>query len=387
VIPYGRQDVTEADVEAAVAVLRSEFLTQGPAVPRFERAVAECVGAKHAVAVNSATSALHIACIALGLGPGDHLWTSPNTFVASAHCALYCGANVDFVDIDPLTWNLSVACLEEKLADAEKAGRLPKIVVPVHFAGQPTDQEKIWKLAQRYGFKVLEDASHSIGAARDGVPVGGCRWSDVTVFSFHPVKIITTGEGGMALTNDAAAAARMEMLRTHGITRAPDGFRRSPEGAWYYEQQQLGFNYRMTDIQAAIGLSQLRRLAQYVDRRNFLASQYDAALQGLATLPSISPRSRSSFHLYVIRLPIRFAGEPHRQIFDELRRRGVGVNLHYMPVHLQPFYRDRGFLDGQFPQAELHGRTSITLPLYPRMSDEDLATVVTAVRQTLGARN
>jgi UDP-4-amino-4,6-dideoxy-N-acetyl-beta-L-altrosamine transaminase len=386
-IPYGHQDITQADIDAVVQVLRSDFLTQGPAVPRFEQAVASRVGAGYAIAVNSGTSALHIGCAALGLGPGDCLWTVPNTFVASANCGRYCGADVDFVDIDPDTWNLSVPRLEEKLREAETAGRLPRIVVPVHFAGQPTDQEAIWDLAQRYGFKVLEDASHAIGAARNGEPVGSCRWSHITVFSFHPVKIVTSGEGGMALTNDAELAARLRMLRSHGITREPARFGPAPppaRGAWYYEQQLLGFNYRITDIQAALGASQMERLTGYVDRRNVLASRYQRAFQELPLrLPCVRPENRSAFHLYVIRLNAAGQSRTHGEVFDELRRQGIGVNLHYMPVHLQPYYRDMGFLPGQFPEAESHGREAITLPLFVGLSDETQDKVMGCVRRAL----
>jgi UDP-4-amino-4,6-dideoxy-N-acetyl-beta-L-altrosamine transaminase len=389
-IPYGRQHVTQQDIDAVVTVLRSDFLTQGPAVPRFETAVATAVGARHAVAMNSATSALHVACMAFGLGPGDLLWTVPNTFVASANCARYCGADVDFVDIDPVTWNMSVAQLAQKLAAAKSEGRLPQVVVPVHFSGQPTEQEQIWQLARQYGFKVLEDASHSIGAARNGEPVGSCRWSDITVFSFHPVKIITTAEGGMALTNDAELAERMAMLRTHGITRDAARFvanaqEPEPRGAWYYEQHMLGFNYRMTDIQAALGLSQLQRLHERVARRNELALRYDAALRSPALqLPSVSPGNRSAFHLYVVRLRPGNVARRHRQVFDELRERGIGVNLHYIPVHLQPYYRRLGFAEGQYPQAEAHGREAVTLPLYAELSERDQDEVIAAVRRALG---
>ena len=383
-IPYGRHDVTEADVDAVVQVLRSDFLTQGPAVPRFEQAVAAHVGVKHGVAVNSATSALHIACMALGLGRGDRLWTVPNTFVASANCGLYCAADVDFVDIDPDTWNLSVPRLAEKLARAQERGALPKVVVPVHFAGQPTEQEAIWALAQQYGFKVLEDASHAIGAARNGEPAGSCRWSDITVFSFHPVKIVTSGEGGMALTNDAALAESMAMLRTHGITRDPRRWQEPDGAAWHYEQQLLGFNYRMIDIQAALGVSQLQRLDAYVARRNALARRYDVALEGLPLqLPTVLAGNRSAFHLYVVRLQASVAKKTHRLVFDELRRRGVGVNLHYTPVHLQPYYRGLGFLPGQYPEAERYGREAITLPLYPNLTDAMQDEVVAALQQTL----
>jgi UDP-4-amino-4,6-dideoxy-N-acetyl-beta-L-altrosamine transaminase len=395
-IPYGRQNVTQTDIDAVVEVLRSDFLTQGPAVPRFEQAVAARVGAQYAIAVNSATAALHIACMALGLGKGDRLWTVPNTFVASANCGRYCGADVDFVDIDPHTWNLSVARLREKLVQATEKNLLPKVVVPVHFAGQPTDQEAIWELSEEFGFRVLEDASHSIGASHSGEPVGNCRWSDITVFSFHPVKIITSGEGGMALTNDKELADRMTMLRTHGITRDPHRFRgngqeaqkASPSphapGAWYYEQQVLGFNYRMTDIQAALGLSQLARLDDYVERRNMLARRYDQALRGLPLqLPTVQAQNRSAFHLYVARLNRSASNKTHRQVFDELRQRGIGVNLHYMPVHLQPYYFELGFSPGQYPQAEAYGESAITLPLYPALSEQQQDVVIDALKRVL----
>ncbi len=385
-IPYGRQDIDQSDIDAVVTALRSDFLTQGPMVPRFEREVAARVGARHGVAVNSATSALHIACIALDLGVGDLLWTVPNTFVASANCGRYCGADVDFVDIDARTWNISLESLRSKLARARGEDRLPKVVVPVHFAGQPTEQEAIWELSREYGFRVLEDASHSIGASRNGEPVGSCRWSDITIFSFHPVKIITSGEGGMALTNDAELEARMAMLRTHGITRDPARFRAplAPEAdtypSWYYEQQALGFNYRMTDIHAALGLSQLTRLDQQVERRNVLARRYDTAFAGLPLeLPTVEPANRSAFHLYVIRLPPA-APRTRRDVYDQLRNQGVGVNLHYMPVHLQPYYLELGFATGQCPEAEQHGERAITLPLYSALTDAQQSRVIAAVK-------
>jgi UDP-4-amino-4,6-dideoxy-N-acetyl-beta-L-altrosamine transaminase len=384
VIPYGRQDVTQADIDAVAEVLRSDFLTQGPVIPRFEQAVASRVGAAHGVAVNSATSALHVACAALGLGPGDELWTVPNTFVASANCALYCGAGVDFVDIDASTWNLSVPALKDKLMVARRAGRLPKVVVPVHFGGQPTEQEEIFGLAREFGFRVLEDASHSIGSSRNGEPCGSCRWSDVTVFSFHPVKIVTTAEGGMALTNDAEIAERMRMLRTHGITRDPARIRdcADPPG-WYYEQQLLGFNYRLTDLHAALGLSQLARLEDYVERRNVLARRYDEKLAQLPLrLPRVLEGNRSAFHLYVVRLTDLVDGA-HRRVYESLRSRGIGVNLHYTPVHLQPYYRSLGFHEGMFPEAEAYGESAITLPLFPRLSEAEQDTVVAALRQLL----
>lgn len=386
-IPYGRQNITQIDIDAVVDVLRSDFLTQGPVVPRFEQAIAAKVKAKYAIAVNSATSALHIACLALGLGKGDLLWTVPNTFVASANCGRYCGADVDFVDIDPLTWNLSLHRLREKLIKSKQKGRLPKVLVPVHFAGQPTEQEQIWELAQEFGFRVIEDASHAIGALRNGEPVGSCRWSDITVFSFHPVKIITTGEGGMALTNDDELARHLAMLRTHGITRNSAMFQVSDSrevGPWHYEQQMLGFNYRMTDIQAALGLSQLERLDDFVERRNVMARRYNELLQGLPLqLPVVQPENRSAFHLYVVRLKRNATGRSHSQIFEELRKKGIGINLHYMPVHLQPYYRELGFAPGQYPEAETHGEDAITLPLYSALTDEDQDRVVSALKEVL----
>jgi UDP-4-amino-4,6-dideoxy-N-acetyl-beta-L-altrosamine transaminase len=383
-IPYGRQDVTQSDIDAVVHVLKSDFLTQGPAIPKFERDLVAATRAGHAVAVNSATSALHIACLALELGAGDLLWTVPNTFVASSNCALYCGAGVDFVDIDPQTWNLCVPSLREKLSRARRSGRLPKVVVPVHFSGQPTEQEEIWELAQEYGFKVLEDASHAIGASRGGEPVGSCRWSNITVLSFHPVKIVTSGEGGAALTNDSSLAERMAMLRSHGITRDPKRFSDRDPAPWHYEQQMLGFNYRMTDIHAVLGTSQLARLADYVERRNMLARRYDAALRGLPLrLPTIRPENRSAFHLYVVRMSSAGAGRSHRQVFEELRRRGIGVNLHYTPVHLQPYYRQLGFERGQYPEAEAYAESAITLPLFPAMTESQQDSVVAALKAAL----
>jgi UDP-4-amino-4,6-dideoxy-N-acetyl-beta-L-altrosamine transaminase len=396
VIPYGHQSITEADVKAVVKVLRADRLTQGPEIPAFEQAVAARVGAGHAVAVNSATSALHIACLALDLGPGDRLWTVPTTFVASANCGRYCGAEVDFVDIDSVTWNMSVSRLEEKLAAARKDDRLPKVVVPVHFTGQPTRQEAIWELAQEYGFRVLEDATHSIGASRHSEPVGSCRWSHVAVFSFHPVKVITTGEGGMALTNDAELDARMRMLRHHGITRDPSKFRgpdhptaeASASGnrsvTWYYEQQLLGFNHHMTDLEAALGASQLVRLDEYVERRNELAHRYDQALADLPLrLPTVRPENRSAFHLYVTRLEGTVTGTTRARVIDHLGSQGIEASVHYLPVHLQPYYRDLGFAPGRYPEAEAHGETAITLPLYPALTEAEQDRVVDAVTAAL----
>lgn len=386
-IPYGHQEINQADIDAVVEVLRSDLLTQGPVVPRFENAVAQKCGARFAVAVNSGTSALHIACMALDLGPSDLLWTVPNTFVASANCARYCGAKVDFVDIDSDTWNISVPKLKEKLAEAKKTGKLPKVVLPVHFAGQPTDQEDIWALSQEYGFKILEDACHSLGASRNDVPVGSCKWSHITVFSFHPVKIITTGEGGMALTNDEEMAWRMASLRTHGITRDKSRMVSESEGPWYYEQLELGYNYRMTDIQAALGLSQLTRLDEFVEKRNQLARRYSELLNDLQLqLPFVRPENRSAFHLYVVRLWRDKIRKTHRQVFETFREHDIGVNLHYMPVHLQPYYRNLGFRVGLCPEAERHGQETITLPLYPDLSESEQDKVVKVIKDALSPK-
>jgi UDP-4-amino-4,6-dideoxy-N-acetyl-beta-L-altrosamine transaminase len=380
-IPYGRQIIGDEDIRAVEAVLRSDFLTQGPAGPRFERAVAERVGAAHAVAVNSATSALHIACLALDLGPGDWLWTSPITFVASANCARYCGAEVDFADIDPETFNICADALEAKLEAAARAGRLPRVIVAVHMCGQSPDMARIAALARAHGVRIVEDASHSIGADYLGAPVGGCAHSDITVFSFHPVKIITTAEGGMATTNDAELAGRMARLRSHGITREPDLMTHAPDGPWYYQQLELGWNYRMTEMQAALGLSQMDRLDAFVARRRALAARYDADLAGLALrVPGRMAGAASSWHLYVIRLE---DAARHRATFEALRARGIGVNLHYIPVHLQPYYRGMGFGPGDFPAAEDYYARAISIPLHAGMTDEDQDRVVAALRETV----
>lgn len=381
-IPYGRQDITDADIAAVNAVLRSDFLTQGPAVPRFEALVAQRCGVRHALAMNSATSALHAACLALGLGEGDWLWTTPITFVASSNCALYCGAKVDFVDIDPRSYNISVPALEDKLKQAEKAGRLPKIVVPVHFTGQSCDMQAIHALSKKYGFRIIEDASHAVGGSYDGAPVGCGRYSDITIFSFHPVKIITTGEGGMALTNDNALAASMDLLRSHGITRNPAQMEGAPDGPWYYQQIGLGFNYRMTDIQAALGASQMERLDGYIARRHEIAARYDDALKTLPVVtPWRDPQAHSALHLYVIQVE----AARHRAIFEGLRARGIGVQLHYIPVHTQPHYRRMGFRHGDFPEAERFYGRAISLPIYATLSDTQQDQIVRALVETLAA--
>ena len=385
-IPYGRQEITQADIDAVVGVLQSDFLTQGPMVPRFEQDVAKHVGAEHALAVNSATSALHIACLALGLGPGDRLWTTPITFVASANCGVYCGAEVDFVDIDPHTYNLCPRALERKLEQAEREGRLPKVVVPVHLCGQPCDMQAIHALAQRYGFKVIEDASHAIGGKYRGEFIGNCRYSNITVFSFHPVKIITTAEGGMALTNDAELANKMALLRSHGITRDPALMTHEADGPWYYQQIDLGFNYRMTELQAALGVSQMERLDQYVARRHQLAERYDELLNELpVTTPWQHPDSYSGLHLYVIRLQLDKIGKSHRQVFESLREQGIGVNLHYIPVHTQPYYQAMGFQAGDLPQAESYYSEAISLPMFQTLSDQHQDQVIAALHEALQA--
>ena len=380
-IPYGRQDITQTDIDAVVGVLQSDFLTQGPMVPRFEQSVAQHVGASHALAVNSATSALHIACLALGLGPGDRLWTTPITFVASANCALYCGAEVDFVDIDPRTYNLCAQALALKLEQAEREGTLPKIVVPVHLCGQPCDMQAIHALSQRYGFKIIEDASHAIGGKYQGEFIGNSRYSDITVFSFHPVKIITTAEGGMALTNDDELASKMALLRSHGITRDPAQMTHEADGPWYYQQIDLGFNYRMTELQAALGVTQMERLDQYVARRHQLARRYDDLLTDLpVTTPWQHADSYSGLHLYVVRLQLDQIQKTHRQVFESLREQGIGVNLHYIPVHMQPHYERMGFEPADFPQAQVYYKEAISIPMFQTMTDEQQDEVIAALR-------
>lgn len=383
-IPYGRQDITQEDIDAVVGVLQSDFLTQGPIVPCFEQRVAQHVGAQHALAVNSATSALHIACMALGLGHGDYLWTTPITFVASANCGLYCGAKVDFVDIDPRTYNLCPLVLQRKLEQAEREGKLPKVLVAVHLCGQPCDMHSIHALAQRYGFKIIEDASHAIGGKYCGDFIGNCRYSDITVFSFHPVKIVTTAEGGMALTNDAELAKKMALLRSHGITRDAAQMTHEADGPWYYQQVDLGYNYRMTELQAALGLSQMERLDSYVARRHQLAQRYDSLLQELpVTTPWQHADSYSGLHLYVIRLQLENISKTHRQVFEALRDLGIGVNLHYIPVHTQPYYERMGFLVSDYPEAERYYAEAISLPMYQTMSEAQQDEVVAAVRSIL----
>jgi UDP-4-amino-4,6-dideoxy-N-acetyl-beta-L-altrosamine transaminase len=383
-IPYGRQEINQEDLLAVLAVLQSDWLTQGPVIEQFENAVADYCGAKYAVAVNSATSALHLACLVAGLGPGDILWTSPNTFVASANCGLYCGADVDFVDIDPQTYNMSVDALERKLIQAAKIGKLPKVVIPVHFAGQSCRMGEIRKLADQYNFTVIEDAAHAIGGSYQGKKVGACQFSEMAVFSFHPVKIITTGEGGMILTNRTELYEKLLRLRTHGITRDDRFMAKPADGIWHYQQIELGYNYRMTDIQAALGYSQLKRIDEFVRRRHYLAGRYDQKLKDLpVTLPWQDPETYSAYHLYVIRLHLDQLRKSRKQIFEELRAAGINVNVHYFPVHTQPYYERLGFKNGDFPVAEQYYQRAITIPLYYGLSDEDQDYVVEQLRKVI----
>jgi UDP-4-amino-4,6-dideoxy-N-acetyl-beta-L-altrosamine transaminase len=381
-IPYGRQTISDADVDAVIDVLRSDFLTQGPAVPAFEQALAVRCGAREAIAVNSATSALHLACLALGVGPGDRVWTTPVTFVASANCARYCGADVEFVDIDPATYNMSVDALIARLEHAEREGRLPAVVIPVHLAGQACDMAAIATLATRFGFRVIEDASHAIGGGYRGAPIGNGVHSDITVFSFHPVKIVTTGEGGVALTNDPALAARMRLLRSHGITRDSALMGGEPDGPWAYEQLDLGFNYRLTDLQAALGRSQLSQLDAFIGRRRELVRAYNEQLRGLPVVtPWQHPDTQSAWHLYIIRLRLAEVGYTRREVFQALRAAGIGVNVHYIPVYRQPYYRaHRETARAACPEAERYYAEAITLPLFPGLSDDEQASVVAALR-------
>ena len=382
-IPYGRQDITQADIDSVTTVLQSDFLTQGPQVPKFEKEVSRYCGAKYAVAVNSATSALHLACLSLGLGNGDWLWTSPITFVASANCGLYCGAKVDFIDIDPVTYNLCPKSLRKKLIKAKELGKLPKIVIPVHLCGQPCDMKSIYELSKEYGFKIIEDASHAIGGKYLDEPIGNCRYSDITVFSFHPVKIITTGEGGMALTNNNKLAEHMSLLRSHGITRNPSQMTKPADGDWYYQQIELGYNYRMTDIQAALGVSQFKKINNNISRRHEIADRYNKLLADFPlTLPYQSADGYSAFHLYIIRLKNRNKHK-HKQIFDTLRNKGIGVNLHYIPLYRQPYYQFNDSNYNNFPESESYYSEAITIPLYPTMSNQDQDIVIQAIKESL----
>lgn len=388
-IPYGRQEITEEDIQAVIDVLKSDYLTQGPTIPIFEQAVATYCGVKFGVAVNSATSALHIACMALNLGKGDILWTSPITFVASANCALYCGSTVDFVDIDPLTYNMSVEALEKKLQQAEVDGKLPKIVIPVHLAGQSCEMDKIYLLSKKYGFKIIEDASHAIGGKYKGSPIGNCLYSDVTVFSFHPVKIITSGEGGMCMTNDPEIALRLSHFRSHGITRQPSEMTHVPDGPWYYQQIDLGFNYRITDIQAALGLSQLQRLDEFVHKRHEIARRYDNALASdTLTLHYQNPDTYSAYHLYIIRHKNKEGGLGRLQIFEKLRASGILVNLHYIPVYHHPYYEKSGkYNRADFPNSEAYYAEAISIPMYTMLTNDEQQFVIDQIEKPMGHQN
>lgn len=383
-IPYGKQNINQQDVDAVIQVLQSDFLTQGPQVPLFEKAVADLVGSEFAFAMNSATSALHVACLALGLGQGDILWTSPITFVASANCGLYCGAEVDFVDIDLQTYNMSIEALKAKLKIAKQQNKLPKVVVPVHLCGQSCDMKAIYDLSQEYGFHIIEDASHAIGGRYKGEYIGCNQYSDITIFSFHPVKIITTAEGGMALTNDAEIAKKIELLRSHGVTRNPKLMTKTTEGAWYYQQIELGFNYRMTELQAALGLSQLQRLNEFVVKRHEIAKKYNHLLSDLPVIiPYQLAETYSGLHLYVIRLKLNELTRSRKEIFDDLRDKGIGVNIHYIPVHTQPYYENMGFRVGNFPNAESYYESAISLPMYPDLTDEQIQYICAILQQVL----
>mgnify|MGYP003575498879 CR=1 FL=1 len=383
-IPYARQSINADDIADVNNILVSDWLTQGPTIDAFEQAVAAYCNVSYGVAVSSGTAALHLAALSLGLGPGDYLWTSPNTFVASANCALYCGAEVDFVDIELSTYNLCITALTEKLAKAEKAGKLPKVVVPVHFAGQSCDMKAIKKLSERYGFKIIEDASHALGGTYEDHKIGACIYSDITIFSFHPVKMITTGEGGLLLTNDPALRDKLMRLRTHGITRDVTQMTEETQDPWYYQQIELGFNYRITDMQAGLGLSQLKRLEQYLTKRQLLAQRYHDELNGLPlVLPWQHPNNQSAWHLYVILIDPYDRQISRLDLFNHMRQAQIGVNVHYIPVHLQPFYQHRGFKGKHFPNAEFYYQHALTIPLFPSMTDMDQDRVITILKNYL----
>ena len=387
-IPYGKQSISEEDIQSVVDVLKSDWLTQGPVVPNFESAIAKLVGCKHAVASNSATSSLHLACRALEITKGDIVWTSPISFVASSNCALYCGATVDFVDIDLTTYNMDISMLEEKLELAKVNGNLPKCVIPVHLAGRSCDMMAIHELSKKYGFKIIEDASHGIGASYEKNPVGSCKYSDITVFSFHPVKIITSGEGGMALTNDHSLATKMALLRSHGITRDEKMMDNISHGSWYYEQLDLGFNYRMTDIAAALGLSQLTRLSTFVEQRNTLANRYDELLADSSfIIPTRDKDSLSSFHLYIVRVKNSNSPLMHKTLFEKLRSSGIGVNLHYIPIYRHPYYHKIGFDHSLFPSSEAYYKSAISLPIFPDLTFEEQDFVIEVLKNPPGYQN
>lgn len=380
-IYYGKQFIDEQDINAVVEVLKSDFLTQGPVIENFEKAVAEYCGVKYAVAVTNATSALHIACLAAGLDKGDVLWTSPITFTASANCGRYCGSDVDFVDIDDNTYDMSVTALKEKL---EKSKIKPKVVIPVHLAGQSCEMQEIYDLSKQYGFTVIEDASHAIGADYKDTKVGCCKYSDMTVFSFHPVKIITTGEGGMVLTNNEELYKNLTLYRSHCITRDENLMTKEADGPWYYQQIGLGFNYRMTELQAALGLSQLAKVDKFVARRRQLAERYNELLKDLPLkVPYQNPDTDSSWHLYIIRVDFNKIKKTKKDIFAEMKAKGVCLNLHYIPVHTQPYYQNLGFKNGDFPVSEKYYEEAFTLPLYYSLTDEQQDYVVSALKEVL----
>ena len=380
-IYYGHQHITEKDIQAVERVLHSDWLTQGPAIEAFEKKVANYCGAKYAVAVTNATSALHIACKAAGLGERDVLWTSPITFTASANCGRYCGADVDFVDIDDKTYNMSVAELRHKL---ETAVKKPKVVIPVHLAGQSCDMEAIKALADEYGFKIIEDASHATGADYKNTKVGSCRYSDMTVFSFHPVKIVTTGEGGIVLTNNKELYEKLKLYRSHGITRDSDLMTQEADGPWYYQQIELGFNYRMTDMQAALGCSQMDSLDEFVARRRYLVKRYNEKLKNLPLrTPYQDEATNPSWHIYIIRVDFTKVKLSKKEIFARMRDSGIVLNLHYIPVHTQPYYQKLGFQKGDFPVSEKYYEEAITLPLYYDLTDEQQDEVIEALKEVL----
>lgn len=380
-IPYGRQDITDEDIAEVVKVLKGDWLTQGPAIEQFEKSLSNYCGVAFSIACSNGTAALHLACLALDIGPGDIVWTSPNTFTASANCARYCGADVDFVDICPDTYNMSTELLEKKLVHAKQQNKLPKLVIPVHFAGQPCDMESIHQLSKKYGFKIVEDACHAVGGEYQNEKIGSCRYSDITVFSFHPVKIITTGEGGVCTTNDKILAEKMRLYQTHGITRNEDEMTTASEGNWYYQQKVLGYNYRITDIQCALGISQLKRINEYIEKREELVDFYNKALKTLSLiLPTVTKNTRSAWHLYVVKINPEYN---RKEVFDNLRQAGIGVNVHYIPAHLHPYYRALGFTPGDFPNAEQYYSQAISLPLYPRLTTEEQQFVVNTLRKAI----
>lgn len=383
-IPYGRQNISQTDIDAVVNVLKSDFLTQGPQVPAFEESIKDAVDVKYAYAMNSATSALHVACMALDVGKGDIVWTTPVTFVASANCALYCGADIDFVDIDEHTYNMSVSSLRNKLDKAKVENKLPKVVIPVHLCGQPCEMQAIHELSKEFGFFIVEDASHAIGGKYQEQPIGNCQYSDMTVFSFHPVKIITTAEGGVLTTNNSDLAKKIELLRSHGITRDTNLMRNDSEGAWYYEQIALGYNYRMTELQAALGVSQMVNLSDITAKRHIIVGKYNELLKDLPVItPFNIPEGYSGLHLYVIRLDFSKVKKTRKEVFDVLRAANIGVNVHYIPVHLQPYYQGIGFKKGDFPVAEQYYASAITLPLYPELSDIELEYIVSTLKDAI----